>query len=564
MAPPAPAGLPEQMAAPGPGGAPMPAEAPPDVTPARVSYVNGNVSFWRPGAQDWTPAMINTPLAPGDSLYAGEGGTVEVQVGPRAFVRGTYGTLISLDNQDTAFTQLRMTGGQAALDLRQLPAGTAIEFDTPNGAFTIDRAGYYRVDVDQDATAFATYRGGSATMTPVGGAATPIPPNQQIVVSGTESPTIALGAVPALAAWDNWNAQRTNFLIQTAGASSVPAGVYGVPELAQYGTWRSVETYGSVWVPSGLPAGWVPYSTGRWIWDPRFGWTWLDNAPWGWAPYHYGRWVVIGNAWAWAPGPPVARPVYAPALVVFLGGGVAVGRPVYWAALGWGEPVVPWWGRPGFVGRPWWGGWGGPRVVNNVVINRTTTVNVTNINVYRNVNVQNAVVGVPADRFGRGQVQVTRVNATEVGRLTPVRGALDVKPVATSMAPTGGSAAKPPAAMNERSVVATRAPQDSSAALQAHGLAAGSTSAAPRLVSPPPKRVATAPDVSTSTPSGQPRGSAPGRGNSAGATANTPDKRHGDPSAPPPPPPRQRTHQAPQHPGKPEHQAHTEHQPPAR
>src|SRR5207245_2677331 len=99
---------------------------------------------------------------------------------------------------------------------------------------------------------------------------------------------------------------------------------------------------------------------------------------------------------AWAPGPVVVRPVYAPALVAFFGGPsvhVAIGVPgVSWVALGWGEPLVPWWGRPQFVGRPTWVGWGGPRFVNNVVVNRTTVVNVTNINDYRNTNVTNAVV----------------------------------------------------------------------------------------------------------------------------------------------------------------------------
>jgi len=68
-----------------------------------------------------------------------------------------------------------------------------------------------------------------------------------------------------------------------------------------------------------LPADWAPYTTGRWIWDPRFGWSWVDVAPWGWAPYHYGRWVHLGAVWAWAPGPVVVRPVYAPALVAFFG-----------------------------------------------------------------------------------------------------------------------------------------------------------------------------------------------------------------------------------------------------
>jgi len=48
-------------------------------TPARISYINGDVSFWRPGAAEWTPARVNTPLAPGDSLFTGPNGNVEVQ-----------------------------------------------------------------------------------------------------------------------------------------------------------------------------------------------------------------------------------------------------------------------------------------------------------------------------------------------------------------------------------------------------------------------------------------------------------------------------------------------------
>ena len=38
-------------------------------TPPRLSYTNGEVSFFRPGAQDWASAQANTPLAPGDELY---------------------------------------------------------------------------------------------------------------------------------------------------------------------------------------------------------------------------------------------------------------------------------------------------------------------------------------------------------------------------------------------------------------------------------------------------------------------------------------------------------------
>src|SRR5205085_400588 len=74
---------------------------------------------------------------------------------------------------------------------------------------------------------------------------------------------------------------------------------------------------------------------------------------------------------------------------------VRAGQPlVGWVALGWGEPVIRWWGAPRHVGVPWWGGWGGPRVVNNVVINRGAAVDAHQITLYRNAGVRNAVVAV--------------------------------------------------------------------------------------------------------------------------------------------------------------------------
>src|SRR5215471_4242510 len=477
-----------------------------EITPTRVSYLYGEVSFWRPGAQEWAEAKTNTPLAPGDVLYTGADGNAELQIGPRAFVRAGNGTQLGLDNEEPDFTQFRVTAGHAAFDVRDIPAGHTVEIDTPNAAFTVERKGYYHVDLTEDTTSFRAHRGGAATVTPAAGAATTVAANQQVAITGAETPSVETSAAPPLTAWDRWNNLRTTYLIQPTNAQNVSPGMYGTEELAQHGTWRTEENYGPVWAPASVPSGWVPYSTGRWIWDPRFGWTWLDAAPWGWAPYHYGRWVFVRGYWAWAPGPIVVRPVYAPALVVFLGGPVRVGvRPVCWAPLAWGEPIVPWWGRPGFVGVATWRGWGGPHVVNNVVVNRTTTVNVTNINVYRNVSVNNAVVGVSSDRFGHHDERPRRLEQAEARQLTPVRGALDVKPVAASVTVASGTAAKPPAAMEKRAVVATRPPHDVSTRLHDQGIAPTRTaepSAPPRIV-PAPKPVrGTEPIFTRPQPSG--------------------------------------------------------------
>src|SRR5438128_9065390 len=92
-------------------------------TPPRVSFLDGDVSFWRPGAEDWAPAKVNTPLAPGDELYAGDGANVEVQLAPRTFVRGGSDTELGLTALEESFVQLKETSGHVAIDDRERDRG---------------------------------------------------------------------------------------------------------------------------------------------------------------------------------------------------------------------------------------------------------------------------------------------------------------------------------------------------------------------------------------------------------------------------------------------------------
>ena len=105
------------------------------VTPARVGYVEGDVSFWRPGAGDWEAATVNIPLAAGDAL-ATRDGRVELQVGPQSFLRAGDQTQVRVKSQEPDFVQLELTQGSAVLDLRRLPAGHVVEIDTPHAAVT--------------------------------------------------------------------------------------------------------------------------------------------------------------------------------------------------------------------------------------------------------------------------------------------------------------------------------------------------------------------------------------------------------------------------------------------
>ncbi len=478
---------------------PAPAQATIDQTPPRLSFADGQVSFWRPGAQDWATAQVNTPLAPGDELYTASPGNVELQIGSRAFVRAWANTQLGLATEEPDFLQFKVTTGSAAFDLRTLEPGHTVEVDTPNAAFTIEHAGYYRVDVTGQRTSFITRRAGRATVTPASGEAVVITPSEQVVIEGTASPQLASYVAPPLDVWDRWNYARTDKLLDAVSARYVSPGTYGASDLDPYGTWRVVPTYGSIWVPTAVQSGWVPYSTGAWTRDPYYGWTWVDTAPWGWAPYHYGRWVFVDGFWAWAPGPVVTRAVYAPALVAFFGGprvrvGVTIGGPlVGWVPLGWGEPVVPWWGRPGFIHEPSWRGWGGPRVVNNVVINNTTVVNVQNINVYRNASVQNAVVAVNENRFGHGPITSAREPRVDAKSFQLTHTAPQVAATPASFVPTASRGIRPPEESLKRSVVATRPPHSlpvpAGDVERTMGPAEVPTPA-PRIVSVPPQREA--------------------------------------------------------------------------
>ena len=65
-------------------------------TPPRLSFIDGEVSYWRPGAEAWARARPNLALAEGDALYTGNNANFEVQFGSRSFVRADEHTQLSL------------------------------------------------------------------------------------------------------------------------------------------------------------------------------------------------------------------------------------------------------------------------------------------------------------------------------------------------------------------------------------------------------------------------------------------------------------------------------------
>lgn len=413
---------------------------------ARINYLSGSVSF-RPGSvEEWTAATLNYPLTTGDYLWADNDGRAEIHVGSAA-IRMNSRTALSVLNLDDRTLQLSLTDGSIHIRLRDLADDEAVEIDTPNVAITLLRAGEYRIDADGDSsTAAVTVRSGNANVTG-GGVAFAVRPRQTGKAIGMDNVSQDIGPSLPQSEFDYWCEARDRSEDEaTASAQYVPRDMVGYEDLDRNGSWSDSPDYGAVWQPRTVPVDWAPYRYGHWVWIDPWGWTWIDDAPWGFAPFHYGRWVVYRGSWVWVPGHygGGVRPVYAPALVVFVG-------------------------TPGFHGAAWFPL--GPREVYRPVyrtsdyylrrVNTGHVTNVTNINVtnvYINQRSRGAITAVNHDVFvGRRPVgrELARIDE---GRATVIGSAPPVPPDRVSLGGGARVSAAPPARVVERQVTVRRTP----------------------------------------------------------------------------------------------------------
>ncbi len=325
---------------------------------ARLQYTSGSVSIQPQGTGDWVEASINRPLTNADNVWADKDSRAELNVGDGVLRLGSESSL-TLSNIGDNTVQVELHQGTLNLRVRQLGAGEVFEVDTPNMAFTVQKTGEYRFDVDPngDSSIAIVWKGeGEATGE---GPAVQVKANERARFRNGTSLQHDISSAPPNDGFDDWCQTRDEREDHSVSAQYVAPGTIGTEDLDEYGSWRNEEPYGEVWVPSGVAAGWAPYSLGHWVWIAPWGWTWVDDEPWGFAPFHYGRWVYGGGYWGWAPGPFYARPFYAPALVAWFGGpgfgvgfGFGFGGGIGWCPLGWGEPFFPWYrGSWGYFSR---------------------------------------------------------------------------------------------------------------------------------------------------------------------------------------------------------------------
>jgi hypothetical protein len=430
---------------------------------ARISYLDGNVSFQPSGTEDWAAAAKNRPVTVGDKLWTDQDSRAELQAGQASLHLGSM-TALSFLNLDENILQARIAEGAINFRVREMREGDLYEVDTPNLAFTVKEAGAFRIDVNEngDGTRVMVIRGeGEIT---AGGKTYEVHAGEQAELDGVDDPQYDVRSASAPDDLDRWASDRDLKEEHSDSAKYVSRDVPGYSDLDDYGSWREEPDYGPVWYPRTVEVGWAPYSYGYWNWVGPWGWTWVDYEPWGFAPFHYGRWAYVGGGWGWCPGPVYARPFYGPAFVGFVGGGGfgfgfggGFGGGIGWFPLGFREPYHPWYHSSGNYFR-------------NVNI---TNTRITNVNVLNNSNHNNfkyayannvrAVTAASRNTFVNGQaVNRGSMRVTEASlRGARVTNRADFSPNRSSFtgaANARGRVSMPPASVANRPVMARTAP----------------------------------------------------------------------------------------------------------
>lgn len=402
----------------------MAVQADPPGRAGRISHVSGIVTLRSAHSGESDAAVVNWPVTGGVSMSTSAGARAEVRIGSTALRLAEESELefLVLDDQQL---RLRLLRGTAALRLLDREQAWQFEMLMPQGRVAVHDAGTYRFDGGRfgENAALTVFRGG-ATFSG-GGLVLSARTGQKVEILDNHTPGYIVGT-SSFDEFDAWSQARDRRDDETRSTRYVSREMTGYEELDSYGAWQESGEYGPVWYPRAVPVGWAPYRHGRWAWVAPWGWTWVDEAPWGFAPFHYGRWALVGGVWGWIPGPIMPRPVYAPALVAWVGRSgwqvsfsFGLAAAVGWYPLGPREVYVPGYRcSTAYLGR----------------INAPHVTNITHI-----VNVQRNPHGEHHIHRGKADA-VTIVPSHVMGGRSPVSGhALTPKQTQTVVLPQNGA-----------------------------------------------------------------------------------------------------------------------------
>src|SRR5262249_6688825 len=241
---------------------------------ARISFIQGDVSFLRAGVNDWAPAVRNLPLLAGDQLYTPQNARAEIQLSGGTFVRLLDGTTLNITELSDNATQFEVTEGSALIRVARGELRERFEVDSPNSALVLTSSGTYRLTVlGRDQSEISVHEGAAEVSSDDGSIR--VRPGYRLTVDSANSSHLQLLADNTTDWWNDWD-YDSSLGLQTAPDyvrtyESNYDTFYGASDLSSYGSWVDNSDYGYCWVPR-VGSRWAPYRYGQWLWVPSTGW----------------------------------------------------------------------------------------------------------------------------------------------------------------------------------------------------------------------------------------------------------------------------------------------------
>ncbi len=295
------------------------ADRDPPTRAGRVVDVIGDAWLFDHDSREWTRLVRNQTVGEGDRVRTDERGRVSLRVGSTTVWVDERSDL-ELSQLDEGQTLLQLDRGDVALRLRSAENAAETRLRTREGTAQPEREGLYRVEQLDRGSKVYVFQGRLRFEWARASAPVVAGTGEQVELWWPDGPRAERGPLYS-DGFGDWVLAENRDEGARPVARYVSPEMTGAEDLDRYGRWETAPDYGTVWIPTTVVAtDWAPYRYGHWAWSRVWGWTWVDDAPWGFAPFHYGRWVNWGGRWCWAPGTYVQRPVYAPALVGWVGG----------------------------------------------------------------------------------------------------------------------------------------------------------------------------------------------------------------------------------------------------
>ncbi len=314
-----------------------------EVLHARVSAEAGGSMVRGTADDDWSYATVNTLILPGDTLWADESGTLELEMSGGTFLRmadGSRAEIVQLP--PSAFVR----GWHGSFYVQRVSRSTGdASFDTPAGRVIVDRDSMVRIDIVPSGSTTVSVRWGEARVRTDQGSPVTVKEGRRVFIDP--------GLLPSTPVFfdrtdeddfDAWNRERAKLLaVGPELTTKVPAASQhlGVYDLDQYGEWITVDNT-RYWRPT-VVREYVPYRVGYWSHVPTYGHVWVGNYPFSYVTSHYGRWthhtrhgwmwtyretwspawaatIRVGSHYVWTPLDPYNRPVRVSSTYFTVGG----------------------------------------------------------------------------------------------------------------------------------------------------------------------------------------------------------------------------------------------------